>query len=59
MGNPAYRHLIEEAPDGVPGCYRCGSRLVSPDNCAKCRGNNAMTTFCPKCDEDCGCEEWS
>lgn len=56
--NPVYAPLVEQAPDGEPGCVECGSRLVSPDHCAKCHGERAMVSFCPNCEMDCGCEEW-
>lgn len=60
--NPEYTGpidvLAEDAAEighYAPRKHREMLKFVSPAHCPTCRGNSAMTEFCPVCDKDCGC----
>lgn len=57
MSNPAYKDLIRKVDEdsGEVCCPNCYSALVGPENCIVCHGDPGFSTFCPKCDDDCGC----
>ena len=58
--NPAYNDLVRFPKDdsGEVVCPECYAALVHPDHCSICHGANAMTTFCPNCEMNCGCEQY-